>query len=67
MTLISLVVILVVVGVLLWVVNSIIPMDPTIKRIINIVVVIAVCLWLLTVFGLLGQGNISDIKVPQIK
>ncbi len=54
MSLLSLVVVLIVIGVLLWLVNSYIPMDDTIKRILNIVVIIAVVLWLLQAFGLLG-------------
>ena len=59
MPLIQLVVTLIVVGVLLWAVNNYIPMDGRIKQILNIVVVIAVVLWLLQVFGLLsGLGNI---------
>lgn len=52
MPLIQLVVVLIVIGVLLWLVNSYIPMDGKIKQILNIVVVIAVVLWLLSVFGL---------------
>ena len=44
---------LVVVGVLLWLVNSFVPMAGSIKSILNAVVVIAVVLWLLNVFGLL--------------
>ena len=52
MPLINVVVTLIVVGVLLWLVNSYIPMDGKIKNILNIVVVIAVVLWLLNVFGL---------------
>ena len=51
MDLISLVVILIVVGVLLWLVNNYIPMQGSIKQILNGVVVIAVVLWLLKVFG----------------
>jgi hypothetical protein len=43
----------VVVGVLLWLVNSYIPMDAKIKRILNIVVVIVLVIWLLKAFGLL--------------
>lgn len=59
MPLIQLVVTLIVVGVLLWAVNSYIPMDGKIKQILNIVVVVAVVLWLLQVFGILsGFGNI---------
>ena len=45
---------LIVVGVLLWLVNNYIPMDAKIKNILNIVVVIAVVLWLLSAFGVLG-------------
>lgn len=55
MSLISLVITLIVVGVLLWAVNAYIPMDPKIKSILNIVIVIAVILWLLSVFGVLGD------------
>ena len=53
MTLINLVLVLAVVGVLLWLLNTYIPMDATMKKIINIVVVIAVVLWLLKAFGLM--------------
>lgn len=55
MSLIALVITLIVVGVLLWLVNTYIPMDPLIRRIITIVVVIAVVLWLLQVFNVLGS------------
>lgn len=60
MDLISLVIVLIVVGVLLWLVNTYIPMDAKIKQILNVVVIIAVVLWLLfTVFGV----NIPNIRV----
>jgi hypothetical protein len=52
MPLIQLVEALVVVGVLLWLVNRFIPMQGTIKSILNGVVVIAVVLWLLNAFGM---------------
>jgi hypothetical protein len=55
MPLISLVIVLIVVGVLLWLVNTYIPMDRKIKNILNIVVVIVVVIWLLQVFGVLGS------------
>jgi hypothetical protein len=58
MTLIGLVVVLIIVGVLLYLVNTVIPIAPPIKTIINVVVVLAVCLWLLQAFGLFG-GNIG--------
>ena len=61
MPLVHVVLVLVVVGVLLWLVNSYIPMAGSIKSILNAVVVIAVILWLLTVFGLMGE--ISNIKI----
>jgi hypothetical protein len=53
--------VLVVVGVLLWLVNRFIPMQGTIKSILNGVVVIAVVLWLLSSFGLLR--SLSRIHV----
>jgi hypothetical protein len=61
MSLVSIVISLIVVGVLLWLVNNYIPMDGKIKNILNIVVVIAVILWLLSAFGVLG--SLSTIRV----
>ena len=61
MSLISIVVILIVVGVLLWLVNTYIPMDGKIKSILNAVVVIVVVLWLLQAFGVLGA--LDGVKV----
>jgi hypothetical protein len=61
MSLVTLVITLIVVGVLLWLVNTYIPMDAKIKKIINVVVVIVVILWLLRVFGV--WGNIENISV----
>jgi hypothetical protein len=55
MPLLNIVFILIVVGVLLWLVNSYIPMDGKIKKILNIVVVVVVVLWLLNVFGLFSS------------
>jgi low temperature requirement protein LtrA len=57
MSLINLIVTLVVVGLLLWAVNTYIPMDRKIKSILNVVVVIFVILWLLSGTGLLGGLN----------
>jgi uncharacterized membrane protein len=54
MPLVTVVIALVVVGLLLWLVNRYIPMQSQIKNILNGVVVIAVILWLLKVFGLFG-------------
>jgi hypothetical protein len=52
MPLLQILMILMVVGVLLWLVNRFIPMQGTIKSILNAVVVIGVVLWLLNIFGL---------------
>ena len=65
MSLISIAITLIVVGVLLWLVNTYIPMDGKIKKILNIVVVIGVVLWLLSAFGILGHGG--DIRVPRVQ
>lgn len=61
MSLVSLVIVLIVVGILLWLVNSYIPMDEKIKRVLNIVVLIVVVLWLLQVFGVLDSINTVHI------
>jgi len=61
MPLINILMVLIVVGVLLWLVNRFIPMQATIKSILNGVVVIAVVLWLLNVFGLFN--NLAHIRV----
>jgi hypothetical protein len=61
MSLISLVIVLIVVGVLLWLVNAYIPMDRKIKNILNIVVLIVIVLWLLQVFGVLG--SLDSIRI----
>ncbi len=61
MALIQIVIVLAVVGLLLWLVNTYIPMAPPFPKIITVVVVICVILWLLQVFGLLN--GISTIHV----
>ena len=55
---------LIVVGVLLWLVNTYIPMDGKIKQILNIVVVICVVVWLLYAFGVINHAD--EIRVPQV-
>lgn len=55
MSLISLLLVLVVVGVILWLINKFIPMPPTIKKILNAVVIIILILWLLGVFGVIDS------------
>jgi uncharacterized membrane protein YhdT len=65
MSLISLAVTLIVIGVLLWLVNAYIPMDGKIKQILNVVVVICVVMWLLFAFGILNHSG--DISVPRVQ
>ena len=55
MPILTIVIVLIVVGVLLWLVNTYIPMQRTIKNILNAVVVIVVVLWLLDAFHLLDS------------
>jgi hypothetical protein len=53
MPLLTILIVLIVAGVLLWLVNNYIPMDHKIKTILNVVVVIVVIVWLLKLFGVL--------------
>ncbi|CDH46164.1 Thivi_2564 family membrane protein [Candidatus Contendibacter odensensis] len=55
MPLIQLIIVLVVFGVVLWAINNYIPMDATIKKILNVVVIIVVILFVLSAFGVLGS------------
>ena len=64
MPLVNVVLTLIVVGVLLWLINTYIPMQSTIKSIINAVVVIAVILWLLHGFGIISNG---EVHLPVVK
>lgn len=64
MPILTLVVVLVLVGILLWAVNTYIPMDPKIKSLLNIVVVIVVVLWLLQVFGV--WTGLGRVMVPRV-
>jgi ABC-type long-subunit fatty acid transport system fused permease/ATPase subunit len=61
MSLISVVLTLIVVGVLLWLMRTYIPMEPAIKNITVAVVVIAVVIWLLSAYGLFG--HVSSIRL----
>lgn len=55
MPIISIIVTLVVVGVILWLVQTYIPLAPPIKTVLNVVVVLLLCLWLLNIFGVLNM------------
>ena len=62
MSLVTIVITLIVVGVLLWLVNTYIPMDGKIKRILNVVVVVVVVIWLLQVFGIIASIDAIRIR-----
>lgn len=63
MPIINVIVTLVVIGLILWLVNKFIPMAEPIKTILNVVVVVCVCVWLLEVFGILGSlGNVPRVR-----
>lgn len=55
MPILTVIIVLIVAGVLLWLVNTYIPMQRTIKNILNAVIVIIVVIWLLKVFGILSS------------
>jgi hypothetical protein len=61
MPLLTILVVLVVVGVILWLINNYVPMDRKIKSILNVVAVIVVVIWLLQVFGVLG--SLKNLRV----
>ena len=64
MSLIGLLLTLIIIGVVLYLVNTMILMDDKIKTIINIVVILVILVWLLGVFGVLG--NIGTVQVPRV-
>ena len=61
MPLLTIFIVLIVAGLLLWLVNTYIPMDRKIKSILNVLVVIVVIIWLLNVFGVLD--NLGSINI----
>ena len=58
MALIQIIVVLLIIGVLLYIVESLLPIDAAIKNIIRIVILLAVVLWLLALVGLLPMGTV---------
>ena len=63
MPLVNLVIALIIVGMALWLINRYIPMASSIKTILNVVVVVAVCVWVLQVTGL--WGPLSSYKISR--
>jgi hypothetical protein len=59
MPILTVILVIVVVGVLLWALNSFVPMDSKVRSILNIVVVLLLIIWLLQAFGLISHfGNV---------
>ena len=63
MPLITIVLVLIVVGVRLWLINTYIPMQSAIKTILNVVVVIAVAVWVLQATGL--WGSVTSYRISR--
>lgn len=55
MSILTIIIVIVIVGVILWAINNFIPMDGKIRTILNAVVVILLIVWLLQAFGVLGS------------
>ncbi len=64
MTLVHIAVILVVVGLVMWLINTYIPMAGAIKSLLNIVVFVVLLIWILQTFGLIGP--IPGLKMPAL-
>lgn len=65
MTLVSIAVVLIVVGLALWLINTYIPMAGSMKSLLNIVAFVVVLVWLLQGFGVVG--SIPGIHIPALK
>jgi hypothetical protein len=64
MTLIDIVLVLIVVGLILWLINTYVPMAGAIKSLLNVVVFVVVLIWVLQLFGLVGP---IPIRVPPLR
>jgi hypothetical protein len=64
MTLVHIAVVLIVVGVVMWLINTYIPMMGAMKSLLNLVVVVVVVIWLLQVFGIIGP--IAGVTIPRL-
>jgi len=61
MPVLTILIVLIVAGVILYLVNNYIPMDGKIKNILNVVVVLVVIGWLLKIFGVFDY--LKDINI----
>jgi hypothetical protein len=65
MTLVNIAVVLVVVGLVLWLINTYIPMAGSMKSLLNVVAFVVVLVWLLRGFGLVG--DIPGVHIPTLR
>ncbi|MBF6570567.1 MAG: hypothetical protein IVW54_16995 [Candidatus Binataceae bacterium] len=63
-SLVQIAVVLVLVGLVLWLINTYIPMAGGIKSLLNIVVFVVILIWLLRIFGLIG--NLPGVHIPPL-
>ncbi len=63
MPIIHIIIVLALVGVLMWAIDQYVPMDPPIKRLLHIVVILILVLWLLNIFGVFS--GMRDIRIGQ--
>lgn len=63
MPLITIVIVLVIAGVALWAINAYIPMAKPIKMLLNVVVTLVLCVWLLQTFGVIGSVQGNSIRI----
>jgi uncharacterized protein YhhL (DUF1145 family) len=64
MTLIDIVLALVIIGLVMWLINTYIPMAGGIKSLLNVVVFVIVLIWVLQIFGLIGA---IPVRIPPLK
>jgi len=64
MTLVQIAVVLIMIGVLMWLINTYIPMMGAIKSLPNLVVLVVVVIWLLQIFGIIGP--IAGVRIPRM-
>ncbi len=64
MTLVDIVLVLIVVGLIMWLVNTYVPMAAGIKSLLNVVMFVVVLVWVLQVFGLVGA---IPIRIPPLR
>ena len=64
MSVVALLVILIAIGLVAWLINAYLPLDPTVKKIINVVLIVVAILIVLAAFGILGE--LKSVRVPQL-